>query len=108
MGGAVNQQKLLTDNQKLAMQDVLLRHKDIGIVAAEAAVAAASKIVQTALTTALAVAKQQFSLWRTDVVTSSWPSPDLFRGSVPAIPAGTRPENCATDRRYGGCEDGLD
>ena len=29
-------------------------------------------------------------------------------GPVPAIPTGTGRENCATDRRYGGCGDGRD
>jgi hypothetical protein len=49
-------QKLLTENQQLAMQSVLLGYEDIGIVAAEQAVAAAWAIVQTALTTALEAA----------------------------------------------------
>jgi hypothetical protein len=47
-------QKLLTDAQQNAMQSVLLGYKDIGIVAAEAAVASAWGVVQVALTAALA------------------------------------------------------
>jgi hypothetical protein len=47
-------QKLLTDNQQLAMKNVLLGYEDVGIVAAEQAIAAASNVVQGALTTALA------------------------------------------------------
>ena len=32
----------------------------------------------------------------------------VMAGLVPAIPTGTGRENCATDRGYGGCGDGLD
>ena len=49
-------QKLLTDNQQLAMQNVLLGYQAIGTAAAEQAVAAAWGIVQTALATAIKVA----------------------------------------------------
>lgn len=48
--------KLLADNQQLAMQNVLLGYEDIGIAAAEQAVAAAWAVIESALTTALTAA----------------------------------------------------
>ncbi|QYE35412.1 hypothetical protein KZX46_05370 [Polymorphobacter sp. PAMC 29334] len=44
--------KLLEDNQKLAVQNVLLGYQDIGIVVAEAAVAAAWDAIMAVVTTA--------------------------------------------------------
>jgi hypothetical protein len=46
--------ELLTDNQQLAMKNVLLGCEDISIAAAEQAAAAAWNVVQGALATALA------------------------------------------------------
>ena len=48
--------KMLADNQKLAMKGVLLGYEDIGILAAEQAVAAAWSVVSQAITTAIGAA----------------------------------------------------
>jgi len=50
------EQNMLVNNQKLAMQNVLLGYEDIGILAAEQAVAAAWNVISQALTAALGAA----------------------------------------------------
>jgi hypothetical protein len=50
------EQKMLVDNQKLAMQNVLLGYEDVGILAAEQAVAAAWAVINGALMTAIGAA----------------------------------------------------
>ncbi|MBF0480442.1 MAG: hypothetical protein HQK81_02455 [Desulfovibrionaceae bacterium] len=51
-----DEQKLLTDNQQLAMQSVLLGYKAIGIAAAEQAVDAAWGVIQPVLEAAIKIA----------------------------------------------------